>query len=163
MGDSPEAQKAWQLQQKLLQSATENAKKEALQEFQQAQDQLRNEQKQFEQLIDDELESLEDEYNVDLTSKAPAARKARREFLELVQNLSPKDENGAITGYADFDSTFQLFQKTRTQEKPNNTVQKQKEIASKTMQQPAGAPTPETPKGPMNWNAAKSAISRLIN
>lgn len=136
-GNTPESKQAWQLQEKMFKDASERAKTEALKEFESKQEASRKEQKQFESFIDNELESLEDEYNVDLTSDAPAARKARREFLELVQNLSPKDASGTITGYADFDSTFQVYQKTRSVEKTGENVDRKKEIASKTMQQSA--------------------------
>lgn len=108
------------------------AKEEALQEIEQREARKQEEQKEYESFIDNELESLEDEYNVDLTSDAPSARKARRELLEMVSDLSPKDENGTITGYADFHSTFQVLQKTRTEQKVDNS--RRAEIASKSMQ-----------------------------
>lgn len=130
-GDTPESQKAWQMEQRLLESYAQKAKGEALQEFEEKQNRVLEEQKKYESVIDSQLESLEDEHNVDLTSDAPAARKARREFLEMVQSLSPKDEKGNITGYADFDTAFGLYQKTRTEKVDNS---RQKEIASKSMQ-----------------------------
>lgn len=137
MGDSPEAQRAWKLQEQMLQKATERAKEEAVKEFENKQQKALEEQRQSESFIDSQLEAIEDQHDVDLTSNAPAARKARREFLELVQSLSPKDSSGGIIGFADFGSTFELYQKTKV-EKPNETVQKQKEIASKSMT-PSGA------------------------
>lgn len=153
MGDSPEAQKAWQLQSKLLQQATDQAKQEALKEFKDEAARAVQEQKNFESFIDTELETLEEEHGIDLTSNAPAARKARREFLEMVQSLSPKDESGAITDYADFNSTFDVYKKTRKPEKPDETVARQKEIASKTMQKPSssGAAPQQITPGFRGW------------
>ncbi len=87
--------------------------------------------KKYESYIDSQFESLEDEFNVDLTSDAPAARKARREFGELLEKVSPKDDNGEIKEYADFHSTFEMYKNSRTEEKAPS---RQKEIASKTMQ-----------------------------
>lgn len=135
-GETPEAQKAWKVQERMLNSVKTQAKEEAIKEIEDRQSQAVAEKQQFESFIDSQLEALEDTYNVDLTSDAPAARKSRREFLEMVTNLSPKDESGNIAGYADFGSTFDLYQKTKTTEtKPDDTVSKAKEIAARSMQQ----------------------------
>lgn len=137
-GTTQESKDAWKVQASLFAKATATAKEEALREFRDEQQKAVEEQKHFESLIDQELESLEDEYDIDLTSNAPSARKNRREFLELVQDLSPKDESGAITNYADFGKTFEVYQKTRQKEKPSETVNKQKELAARSMQKPEG-------------------------
>ena len=114
----------------ILAETKESAREEALQEMESQQKAQVEEQKSYESLIDLELEALEDQHNVDLTSDAPQARKARREFLEMIQSLSPKDEDGTITGYADFGSTFDIYQSKQT--KPDNT--RRKEIASISME-----------------------------
>lgn len=129
-GDTPEARTAWSMQERLLQERTERVKQETIAEIQAQQQEAVQAQKEFESFIDSELESLEDEHNVDLTSNSPAARKSRREFLELVQKVSPKDGNGNVTSYADFPSTFELYQSSKT----GKTNDRQKELASKTMQ-----------------------------
>jgi hypothetical protein len=125
-GNSPEgieqAKRAWKLQQDLLDQATTRAKEEALREIEDRNKRSIQEQKQYESFIDSQLESIEDEFNVDVTSDSPAARKARREFLEMVQTLSPKDENGDITGYADFGATWEMYQLKRGQEKSSSTT-----------------------------------------
>jgi hypothetical protein len=115
----------------ILSEVKESTRDETLREIEQKQIDEQREQKEYESFIDSELESLEDQYNLDLTSDAPAARKVRREFLELVEKLSPKDDDGTITGYADFQSTFEVYQKTK-EEKPDNS--RRKEIASRSMQ-----------------------------
>lgn len=145
MGDSPEAQKAWHIQSKLLQKVKADAVEEAFEKFQGEQNRVQQEQKQFESFIDTELESLEDEHGVDLTSNAPAARKARREFLEMVQRLSPKDENGSITGYADFEEVYNIYESSKkADKKPDPIVEKQKEIASKVITKPvSNSPAPQ--------------------
>lgn len=122
----------------VLSEETERAKREMLEEIESRQSQVVEEQKQYESFIDEQLEDLEDRHNVDLTSDAPQARKARREFLELVQNLSPKNESGELTDYADFDSTFSVYQKTRTEDK-SETTNRQKEIAARSMQRSGSA------------------------
>lgn len=134
----------------VMQDMSARAKQEALEEIQNQQVKEREEQKSYEGFIDNELESIEDQYNIDLTSDAPKARKARREFLELVQSLSPKDEDGTITGYADFGSTFEVYQQTHTEKVDNS---RQKELASKLMQKSGNSetPTPQITSGFRGW------------
>lgn len=115
----------------VLSDMTAKAKDQALQEIENKQVQEQSERRKHEEFIDNQLEAIEDEFNVDVTSDAPAARKARREFLEMVNNLSPKDQDGELTDYADFRSTFELY-KDKSVEKVDNT--RQKEIASRSMQ-----------------------------
>lgn len=147
-GDGPEAQKAWKVQERMLNTVKTQAKDEAIREIEEKQTAAKAEQRQFESFIDSQLESLEDTYDVDLTSDAPAARKARREFLEMVSSLSPKDDSGTITGYADFGSTFELYQKTKApaEAKQDETVNKAKEIASRSMQQSGQGAVGSEPK-----------------
>lgn len=132
-GDTPESKTAWALQSSMFNNVKEQAKREALEEFDSKQSKAVQEQKQFESLIDSELEELEDEHNIDLTSDAPAARKNRREFLELVHKVSPKDDSGNITDYADFGSTFELYKSMKTEKNP--AMDRQKELAGRSMQE----------------------------
>ncbi len=147
-GDTPEAKTAWGIQVKMFNAAKEDAKKEAIAEFQQQQQEVIAKKQEFEQFIESELEALEDEHDVDLTSDAPAARKARREFLELVQKVSPKDDAGNVTGYADFGSTFELYQANKPTTKTNATADRRKEIAANSMPNGNGAPAAQTQHTP---------------
>lgn len=78
--------------------------------------------------IDSELERLEEAYGVRL---APGTKQTS-EFLQLVEDLSPKDAEGNIKDYADFETTFELYQNLNKKDKPDNS--KNKEIASRSMQ-----------------------------
>lgn len=135
-GNTPEAKEAWKIQAKLIEQAEERATQRAISQFREEDSKVAEEQARYESEIDSELESLEDEFNLDLTSNAPAARKARGEFLDLVLALSPKDDEGNPTAYADFRSTFEIYQKSR-ESKPDTT--RQKEIASRSMQSSSSA------------------------
>lgn len=134
-GSTPEGQenakRAYRLQKEMLVSVKEEAKREALEEIETRQLETAKQQKEFESLIDNELESIEDQYGVDVTSNAPSAKKARREFLEMVQKFSPKDEDGTIKDYADFGATWEMYQ--ATQKKVDNS--KNKDLADRTMKQ----------------------------
>lgn len=140
-GDTPEAKTAWAMQDRMIKDATDRGKKEAIAEFESRQAEALKQTKEFESFIDNELEDLEDTFDVDLTSDAPAARKARKEFLELVQKVSPKDATGNITNYADFNSTFELYKGSKKEVKPDNS--RQKEIAAKTMQGSSNGAQPQ--------------------
>lgn len=137
-GNTPEGQeqakRAYKLQQEMLSNVKEEAKREALEAIETHQQESVKQQKEFESFIDSELESIEEQFNVDITSNAPSARKARREFLELVQKFSPKDEDGTIKDYADFGATWEMYQ--TTQKKTDNS--KQKDLANRTMKQSSG-------------------------
>jgi len=115
----------------ILAETKQSAREEALREIEQQQERIQEEQRSYEEFIDNELESLEERFEIDLTSDAPQARKTRRELLELVEKLSPKDADGTITNYADFESTFEVYRE-KSKEKVDNT--RRKEIASRGMQ-----------------------------
>jgi hypothetical protein len=159
-GDTPEAQKAWKVQEKLLMRAKEEAKAEAVREIESKREEESRKAKQFESYIDSNLEAIEDRYDVDLTSDAPKARKMRREFLELIETVSPKDEDGNIIEYSDFMTTYGLFQKIRTEEKPDNT--QKKDIASRSMVRSQSAPAAQ-PAGRMTFAKAGAEINKLFN
>lgn len=152
-GTTPEAEKAWKVQESLLKSVKESATTDALERFRNEQQEERQEQKKFESFIDAELESLEDTFDTDLTSNAPAARKARREFLELVEKLSPKDEEGNVTGYADFESAFEIYKANQSKEKSPEVVSRQKELSTRSMQKPGNADSvpPKRTPGFFGW------------
>lgn len=135
-GDTDTGKEVARILKNKIDTATDAAEERALQRLRNEQSQAAQEQQQYESFIDSKLESLEDTHNIDLTSDAPAARKNRRELLELVERLSPKDESGAVKDFADFDSAFDLLQKTRTQP-TSETVNRQKEIAARSMQKSA--------------------------
>lgn len=142
-GDTPESRQAWQLQQEIFNDYKEQTKEEAMREVQEQQAEITRQQREHEALIDSELESLEDEFNVDLTSDAPAARKARREFLEMVEKASPKDEDGNVTSYADFAAVYEHYELKRAKGKDNRITDRQKELSSRTMNRGNGSQASE--------------------
>jgi len=153
-GDTEDTRKAWKLQASLLEKATSQAEERALARFKAEGEKEKNVQKEWETYIDTQLENIEDKYNIDIMSNAPVARKIRTEFLNLVTKLSPKDDSGNITSYADFESTFEIFKDKIKESKQN--VDAKKEIAARSMNQSSGTPD-ATPKGPVatskNWGA----------
>lgn len=132
-GDNDQAKQAWNLQQKLLAEAEERAENRALSKFQESLQEEKHAQKQFESYISDSLENLEDEYGIDLTSNSPKAKKERAEFLDLVGKLSPKDSEGNVTGYADFNESFNIYQSIKVKQAPSEVTNEKKQLASRSM------------------------------
>ncbi len=126
--DTPEAREATRLLQGALDKVGQQAEERAVKRFQDIQETQVKAQREAESFIDGALEALEEDHNIDLTSDAPQARKARREFLELVQKASPKDDNGDIKEYADFDAVFDLYASSREKATTRN-----KDLASRSM------------------------------
>ena len=166
-GSTPEGQEMTKIFQSKLQglkaSAVEDAKSQLLEEMsereQQSQAEYQEELGQNEGYIDSQLESLEEEHGIDLTSNSPSAVKARKEFLGLVEKLSPKDSEGAIREYADFESTFEIYQGSRTKAEPSRA----KEFASRSMQNSTGSGGQEAPQGPMTFSKARQFINRTFS
>lgn len=144
-GNTDAAKGAWDMNARMFSDLKEQAKQEAIEEFENRQRQVIEEQKGYEAFIDSQFESLEDKFDVDLTSDAPAARRARREMLELVESLSPKNDEGDITDFADFESTFDVYRKTKVS-RNDTTVSRQKEIAAQSMQDSGGRSAQSTQK-----------------
>lgn len=136
---------AIKLHQGLLEDSEKRAEERALARFEARQAEKTQEDAQLDSLITGELESLEDKFNVDLTSDSPAARKLRTDYLEFVERVSPKDQNGLVTDFADFDSSWDIFQSTR-KATGSPTAARAKEIAGRSMQAAGTGVTP--PKVP---------------
>ena len=136
-GDTPASRQAWKLQQEIFSDYASKSKEEVLNKIQEEQKEAEQYQKQFESFIDTQFESIEDEYDVDITSNSPQARKARRDLLDIVETLSPKDEDGTISNYADFKGAWEMYQLKNA--KPANTARRD-EIAAKSMSSSAGVP-----------------------
>ncbi len=127
-GNDENGKRAAQITQRLLNDTAQKAKAMALEEIRSAQAAEAAEVRESEEFIDDQLESLEDESGIDLTSNSPLGRKNRTEFLSMVERLSPKDEEGNIKEYADFGEVFETFQERKA--KPTS---RQKDLASRGM------------------------------
>lgn len=114
--ETPEQKQASQILQKAFHRYGEQAETRALEKYKALQDESAKEQRENETFIDSQFEEIEDEFNYDLTSNAPSARKARTELIDLVAKLSPKDSDGNIIEYADFGSAFEILQQSKTKD-----------------------------------------------
>lgn len=127
--ETPQQAEATRILQSSFKRYADKAKAEALQEFEQRQQAVVEATRKAEGFVTSELEGIEDDFDVDLTSDAPAARKRRAGLLELVSKLSPKDKDGNITDYADFGAAYEMYQSQ--QEKRDGS--RKKAVVSRTM------------------------------
>lgn len=127
--ETPESRIVTENLQKVLEQTRTSAVDEAFKRFQDQQNEALQEEREAETFIDTQLSDIEESSGIDLTSNSPSARKARSEFLEMVEKFSPKDQDGNITQYADFGSVFEMYQQSRRT--PTNP--RSREIASRSI------------------------------
>lgn len=125
--DTPEAKEATEILKNTLKGLESSARKAALEDFKEIQRQEREAERKAAEELNNMLEELEDDYKVDLTGNT----QARQNFLKLLEKMSPKDEHGQITQYADHHAVYEIF-KTQSTQKPNT---KAREIANRSMTQ----------------------------
>jgi hypothetical protein len=139
---TPELREATELLKTALLGVKEEAKREALAEYQKIRQQEQEAVSKAEQRIDSLLEDLEDEYNVDLTSGAH-----RTEFLKLMEKMSPKDNDGNIVEYADHHAVWEIYQEKMNKRAPNPA----KDLAARSVTQSAGAKDTATDEANIRW------------
>lgn len=92
--------------QKVFERNMQLAKEGAIKELESRSQAGTQEFKRAKDFVDSEFEALEDKYGVDLTSPS----KTRDDFVDFVEKLSRKDDEGNITEYADFQNAYEVFQ-----------------------------------------------------
>jgi hypothetical protein len=123
---TPELREATELLKTALLGVKEEAKREALSEYQllrqKEQEAIINAEKRIESL----LEEIEEKHNTDLSENSAH----RTGFLKLLEKMSPKDSNGKIIEYADHHAVWEVYQDKVNRSKPTNPA---KDISSRTM------------------------------
>lgn len=127
--DSPEALAATELLQNALKSVKEEAKREALELYEEREKARQAEIRREEETLNSMVEDIEDNYNVIFTPEL------QKKFFKQLEKLSPKDENGNVIQYADHRSVWEEF--SSKQVKPVNPA---KALSSRSMTQ-SGAST----------------------
>lgn len=135
--------KAARITQSLMEDFGKRAREQALADLKSEQTEREKRVSESQKFVDDELESLEDEHGIDLTSDTPLGRKNRADFLDMVEKFSPKDGSGNIQDYADFEQVFDVFQQTR---KSGAGIPRQKTLASRGMARGTSSSAPAVDK-----------------
>jgi hypothetical protein len=124
--DTPEKIAMVKRFENVLEKGTQRARQEALQEL----DSRQNEQVRADQEAEEELstafDTIEDTFDVDITSSNPIARKTRQDFITYVEKIAPKDRNGEIRDYPDMVSAWETFSDMR-----KSQPSRAKELASR--------------------------------
>ncbi len=109
-GDTPEAREAWRYNQELLTQKVKEAREEISAALREEREQATRAERRAVEELEDGISSLEEEYSIDLSSNAPAARKAREEYLDALTAISPKDrDTGEIKEYGDHHAAYELY------------------------------------------------------
>lgn len=127
-GDNEAGRQAAKITQDLLNKTKAEAREEALELYRQQQVDAQKAVAEQQGVLDNMLDSVEDEFNVDLTSNTPEARKARQGFYAALERVSPKDKSGQVTDYADPLATWEFYQ---SQQKPADN--RAKDLGSRSM------------------------------
>ncbi|HSV94509.1 MAG TPA: hypothetical protein VLH94_00825, partial [Spirochaetia bacterium] len=96
--------------------------------------------------------------NVDITSKDPLARKLRGEFVEFIKRVAPKNSDGEVIEFPDFEETFKVFQESRKSAPQNN---RKKDLASRSMNPSKEVVENKIPTD-QSWKAVDKIINKLI-
>lgn len=115
------------------------------------------EQTRWESYIDDQLENLEEKYDVDFTSGSTKAEKLKKDFLKTVAKVSPKDKDGNVSQYASFEDTFEFWSETKGFSKPTDgaNIDRKKDLASMGNNRPASVPSVNEPGEGGMWGWKK--------
>ncbi len=138
--------------ERLLSQAEERAfnrlsakEQEALQEDQEAEEELGN-----------AFENIEETYDVDITSNSPQARKVRQDFVSFVERIAPKNSYGEVIDYPDMNSAWETYSEMkRSTAQPSRA----KELASRGMSRSAETSVKDTKK--VDWNAVEEFMDTL--
>ena len=157
--DTPEKVRALKSFEKALKDVEENAVRRTRQEsIADREAEAEEEAAAFEELQSG-FESIEETYDVDLTSQSPAAKKTRNEFVDFITRIAPKDQYGQVKEYPDFEEAFSAFQKSNKADAPSNA--RAKELAARGMQRSGEAPvTPATTD--KSWRTVDKIFGKLF-
>jgi len=162
-GDTPEGKLAQEMFSKKFSETEENAYKRALGEIKAENERLEEVSAQDSREIDDGFSSVEDEYNVDLSGDTKESAALRNGFIDFLTTISPKDKNGEIVEYADFESSFDVYRKLAEKGKPREVSERQKALADRSMASGGQRQPSQAPKGPVNFNMARRYIDNLYD
>lgn len=151
----PESIAALDALSKTLKGFKESASRQVMDEIDRASQAEAEEENEAKEEIAEAFDQIEEDYGVDLTSNSEAARRTRNDFIEFIKEVAPKDRDGEVTEFPDFDKTFSLFQRMRKPE-PNNRA---RSLASRSMARSSDAPATKTTGN--SWKDVDKIFSNL--
>lgn len=158
--DTPEKVRALKAMSKAFEKAEERGAQKALQQIEAKTTAQKQEENEAREVLTQGFESIEEEFDVDLTSNSPTATKNRTDFIQFIQRIAPKDANGEVTEFPDFSETFKIFQETKRPDK--TSVNRAKELSAKSMGRSGGDGQQQAPKE-SSWKAVDKFFSKLTS
>jgi hypothetical protein len=155
--DTPEKKMALDKLARGLSERDEKTYKRAVGEFQTIQNAEIERDKAAQKELNQGFEDIEEEYEVDLTSNTPQAKKMRIDFSDFILRIAPKDSDGSPTGYPDMIQAFDLFRERATKKPATN---KAKELASRGMER-SGDASNAKPSGAITWDTVDKMMSKM--
>lgn len=140
--DTPEARLATDLFKKALVGLREDAEERAVQRMQDLRKKEIEAERKAEAELDEIVEELEDTHNVTLTEPQ------RTSYFKLLERMSPKDEHGRVTDYADPEAVWDIF-KERLTARRSPEATRAKDLSARAMVQ-SGAPKDNNLEGDVN-------------
>lgn len=128
--DTPEKVSALNAFQKALTGLDKRASEKAIAHLEEIQSREVAADKEAEEELERGFDSIEEVYDVDITSNNAIARKTRQEFVTFIEKIAPKDRNGDIVDYPDMASAWETFSELK---KSTATPSRAKELASRSM------------------------------
>lgn len=113
-------------------------------------------EKEAEDELNNAFESIEDTFEVDISSGSPQAKKTRQEFISFVEKIAPKDRNGNVIDYPDMNSAWETFSEIK-----KSTVQpsRAKELASRSLSR--SSESTSVPQNRIDWNTVDEMMDTL--
>lgn len=156
--DTPEKVHALKMLGKTIHDVEEKASQKALEHINAREQAERDAETQARQQLENGFEGIEEEFGVDITSNTAQAKKTKSDFVDFLTRISPKDGNGEVKEFADFNESFRLFKDSKKSEAPSNA--KAKELASRGMQRSTDASViPQSTD--QSWNGVEKVFSKL--
>jgi hypothetical protein len=123
----PKRAKATEIFKSVVSKAVADAERRAIERFEARQQESSSSEKQAieenESFLDEAMADIEEEYGIDMD-----VPKERNGYLDLLEEMSPKDSDGNIIEYADPDAVAKVYMKIRT-----SSNSQAKQIASRSM------------------------------
>ena len=111
--ETPQSRATAQNLQRLLDKRDADVQERAFNRLQEASRAESREVQENASYLEDELESIEDRFNVDLEGSTEESRKLRNGFIDYVAKFSRKDRDGNIVDYPDIQATWEEFNARR--------------------------------------------------
>ncbi len=113
-------------------------------------------EKEAQEELDNAFESIEETYDVDISSNNPQARKTRQEFVSFVEKIAPKNKNGDIVDYPDMNSAWETFNEIK---KSTTQPSRAKELASRGLTRSSETTIKDAKR--VDWNAVEDMMDTL--